>query len=164
MINIGVDQFTLILKPNFKYDYSNWLDKSVQESVIMQFISLSKMQSVFGKLSKADVTLPSGYTNGYNFNNKLYYFCIAYHEYYYKMNIIVKISGYAWHMYCKLYKEIYKVDMNIREFFKIIDSKIYSSRLSRCDLYVDFIDEGIDVNKITKSIGAGRTEIRYGKK
>ncbi len=164
MINIGVDQFTLLLKPNFAYDYEDWIDKTVQESIIRQFLSLSKMPSLFGEISDSDVTLPAGYTNGYNFNNNLFYFCIAYNEYYYKMNIIVKFSGFSWHEYCKRYKERYKTNMNIREFFKIIDSKIYNFRLSRADLYVDFIDEGIDVNKITKSIKNGRTEIRYGKK
>lgn len=164
MINIGVDQFTLLLRPTFNFEFENWLDRSVQDSIIEQFLSLSKLLTIFGNLNTSDVTLPSGYTEGYNFNNQPFYFCIAYHKYYYKMYIIVKFSGYAWHEYCKRYRYVYSKDMNIRKFFNLINSKIYDYRMSRCDLYIDFIDEGIDVNRIKKSIEEGRTEIRYGKK
>ncbi|MDU2132902.1 MAG: hypothetical protein E7E74_10060, partial [Finegoldia magna] len=48
-------------------------------------------------------------------------------------------------------------------FFSLINSDLYEDRLSRIDPYVGFINEGLDVAKIKKSIEAGRSEIRYGK-
>ena len=45
----------------------------------------------------------------------------------------------------------------------MIDSDEYSFRLSRIDICYDFINEGIDIAKLKRSIEEKRTELRYGK-
>jgi len=79
------------------------------------------------------------------------------------MGVIVKFSGHAWSVYMENYEKIYGERMNLWRFFSLINSDLYEYRLSRIDPFVDFINEGINVAKIKKSIEAGRSEIRYGK-
>ncbi|EEV43653.1 TPA: hypothetical protein ACOA6Q_002373 [Enterococcus faecium] len=162
MIKPDIDQFTLVLQTTGVFDFDEWRDW-VAKSLISTFLIKSKMHKLFDNFGEADVKLPEGYTIGYSFINAPFYFCIAYHEAFSKMGVIVKYSAYAWHEYRKRYEAEFNEPIHLHTFLKMIDSDEYSFRLSRIDICYDFINEGIDIAKLKRSIEEKRTELRYGK-
>lgn len=162
MIQPDIDQFTLVLQSRDIFDFDEWREW-VAKNMINSFLIDSKMLSLFDHFDESDVKLPEGYNVGYSFNNSPFYFCIAYHEAFSKMGVIVKFSAYAWHEYRKRYEKEFNAPIHLHTFFKLIDSEDYSFRLSRIDICCDFIDENIDIAKLKRSIEEGRTELRYGK-
>lgn len=162
MIQPDIDQFTLVLQSRDIFDFDEWREW-VAKNMINSFLIDSKMLSLFDLFDESDVKLPEGYNVGYSFNNSPFYFCIAYHEAFSKMGIIVKFSAYAWHEYRKRYEKEFNKPIHLHTFFKLIDSEDYSFRLSRIDICCDFINENIDIAKLKRSIEEGRTELRYGK-
>ncbi|TCI52065.1 hypothetical protein EVJ30_10595 [Exiguobacterium sp. SH5S13] len=162
MIKPDIDQFTLILQSTDIFDFDEWRDR-VADNIINSFLNQSKMLSLFDHFGESDIKLPEGYSLGYSFANAPFYFCIAYHEVFSKMGVIVKFSAYAWHEYRKLYEIEFNESIHLHSFLKLIDSEHYTSRLSRIDICCDFINENIDIAKLKRSIEDGRTELRYGK-
>ncbi|WP_303984683.1 hypothetical protein [Niallia circulans] len=162
MIKPDIDQFTLVLQSTNVFDFDEWRNW-VASNIINTFLVKSKMLSLFDHIGESDVKLPEGYTIGYSFINAPFYFCIAYHEAFSKMGVIVKFSAYAWHEYRKRYEEVFSEPIHLHSFFRLIDSDDYSFRLSRIDMCFDFFNEGIDIAKLKRSIEEGRTELRYGK-
>ena len=162
MIDIGIDQFTLILQASEAIDVEDWYSYKA-EQIIRRFIHLSNMKDVFSGYGFAECKLPEGYSTGFSFCEEVFYFCIAYHEYFMKMGVIVKFSGHAWSEYQKRYKKKYGIDINLHTFLKKTDSNLYTQRLSRVDTFVDYIDENIDISSLKRSLENGKIEIRYGK-
>lgn len=162
MIQPDIDQFTLVLQSRDIFDFDEWREW-VANNVINTFLINSKILSLFDHFGESDVKLPEGYTIGYSFINSPFYFCIAYHEAFFKMGVIVKFSAYAWHEYRKRYEKKFNESIHLHSFFKLIDSEDYSFRLSRIDICCDFINENIDIAQLKRSIEEGRTELRYGK-
>ncbi|PAF20324.1 hypothetical protein CHH49_16920 [Terribacillus saccharophilus] len=162
MIKPDIDQFTLVLQSIDVFSFDEWREW-VANNLINSFLIKSKMLTLFDNFGKSDVKLPEGYTEGYSFINAPFYFCIAYHEAFSKMGVIVKFSAYAWHEYRKRYEEYYNEPIHLHTFFKLIDSNEYTFRLSRIDVCCDFFNEGINIAKLKRSIEDGRTELRYGK-
>lgn len=162
MIKPDIDQFTLVLQPTDIFDFDEWRDW-VANNVINTFLVKSKMLTLFANFGESDVRLPEGYTIGYSFINAPFYFCIAYHEAFLKMGVIVKFSAYAWHEYRKRYENEFDEFIHLHSFFKLIESEDYNFRLSRIDICCDFINENIEIAKLKRSIEEGRTELRYGK-
>ncbi|WP_034299976.1 hypothetical protein [Alkalibacterium sp. AK22] len=162
MIEPNIDQFTIVLQPLNSFDFDEWRNW-VAKSMINTFIVNSKMNQLFDNFGESDVKLPEGYTLGYSFNNTPFYFCIAYHEAFTKMGVIIKYSAYAWHSYQQRYNAMFNESIHLHTFLKMIDSDEYNFRLSRIDICCDIFNEGIDIAKLKRSIEDGRTEIRYGK-
>ncbi|HLR60376.1 MAG TPA: hypothetical protein VK094_07900 [Pseudogracilibacillus sp.] len=162
LINTDIDQFTLVLQSKDGHSFDEWHDWMAMH-IINTFLLHSRILTVFENFGQADVKLPEGYTNGFSVNNSPFYLCIAYNEAFSKMGVIVKFSAYAWHEYRKRYKKTFEKDINLHSFFKMIESDEYTFRLSRVDLYCDFINENINIAKLKRSLEEGRTEIRYGK-
>lgn len=92
MIQPDIDQFTLVLQPTILFDFDEWREW-LANNLINTFLINSKMPSLFDNFGESDVRLPEGYTVGYSFNNAPFYFCIAYHEAYSKMGVIIKFSA-----------------------------------------------------------------------
>ncbi|MGG5305436.1 hypothetical protein IGK38_000069 [Enterococcus pernyi] len=162
-IEVGVDQFTMVLQPtNKNFNFDDWRS-IIAPRIIEEFIHKSKMTQLFNGFDKADVRIPDGYNIGYSFNNSPFYFCIAYHEAFYKMGIIVKFSAYSWEEYRKRYELMFNTSIHIHTFFRLIESDMYDYRLSRIDPCVDFFNCNINIAQLKRSLEAGRTEIRYGK-
>ncbi|RSL29218.1 hypothetical protein D7Z54_32430 [Salibacterium salarium] len=162
MIEPDIDQFTLVLQPTDMFDFDEWREW-VANNLINAFLVQSRMLKLFDDFGDSDVKLPEGYTVGYAFINAPFYLCIAYHEAFSKMGVIVKFSAYAWHEYQKRYEEEFNEPIHLHSFFKLIDSDEYEFRLSRIDMCCDFFNENIDIAKLKRSIEEGRTELRYGK-
>lgn len=162
MIKPDIDQFTLVLQSTQYFDFDDWRN-GLADNIINEFLEKSNLLLLFDNFGDADVRLPEGYSIGYSFLNAPFYFCIAYHEAFSKMGVIVKFSAYAWHEYRKRYEEHFNNPIHLHSFFKMIDSTNYSLRLSRVDMYCDFFNENINIAQLKRSIEDGRTEIRYGK-
>src|SRR5699024_8921096 len=59
------------------------------------------------------------------------------------------------------FKINFNENINLHNFFKMIESTEYTYRLSRVDVYCDFINEGIDIDKIKRSLENKRLQVRY---
>lgn len=162
MIKPDIDQFTLVLQSTHDFEFDDWIN-FLASDIINEFLDKSYLLQLFNHFGDADVVLPEGYSKGYSFSNTPFYFCIAYHEAFAKMGIIVKFSAYAWHEYQRRYEDYFDEHIHLHSFFNMIDSNHYTFRLSRIDLCCDFLNENINIAKLKRSIEDGRTEIRYGK-
>lgn len=162
-IDIGIDQFTLVLQyAGGEFEFDDWR-LEIAENIVFEFMEKSEMLGLFEGFKKTDGKIPEGYDTGYSFANLPFYFCIAYHEAYWRMGVIVKFSAFAWQEYRERYLLEYGEFINVHSLFKMIDSSLYTYRLSRIDLCVDFFNYGINIAQLKRSIENGRTEIRYGK-
>lgn len=162
MIKPDIDQFTLVLQSTHDFDFDDWRN-GIADDIINEFLDKSHLLQLFDHFGDADVKLPEGYSVGYSFLNAPFYFCIAYHEAFAKMGVIVKFSAYAWHEYQRRYEDCFNERIHLHTFFKLIDSSHYTFRLSRVDLCCDFFNENINIAQLKRSIEEGRTEIRYCK-
>lgn len=163
MLITDIDQFTLMLIPKCKFNIEDWHEE-IAPDIIGEFVNLTNLKDILGDINVSDQPLPVGYNIGFNVNNSLFYFSIAYNEFVPKMYIIVYFSGYAWTTYVENFELLYKKPMNLMRFFKMIDNNdLFDYRLSRVDTCVDFINENISVSQLKKSLEQGRTELRYGR-
>lgn len=162
MLNIDIDQFTLMLIPKRKFEFDDWRTEIAPE-IISEFVKITKLEEVLGNVNISDQSLPVGYNVGFNVNNSLYYFSLAYNEFMPNMYVIVYFSGNAWSTYVENFESLYKKPMNLRRFFNMINNHLFDYRLSRIDTCVDFINEKISISQLKKSIEQGRTEVRYGR-
>ncbi|EME8260952.1 replication initiation factor domain-containing protein [Enterococcus faecium] len=148
MLDVQVDEFTLVLqttkRPN---NIEEWEGMAI--NIIKEFIRLSKIEAVLGKLEDATQSLPQGYSKGFSCEGAMYYFAIAYHTDFVQMGICIKFSAHAWMEYRKQYESLYGHSIQIHQFFANINyNTLYTSRLSRIDIAIDFINEKVYVNTI----------------
>ena len=141
-IEIGVDEFTIVLQPNRNcFRYEEW--EFYAELMIDDFIDRSKLETILDTIMSADdsKTNPAGYNTAVFAQKKPYYLSIAYHKDYPNMGVIVKFSAFAWADYQKCYRDIMGHDIDLRMFLDSIRyEKLYSFRLSRIDIAVDYKD------------------------
>lgn len=161
MIIIGIDQFTLVLQPTVDFELDEWGD--IAHEIISEFLNLSQLITLYGSFSKNTSHNPQGYNMSYSFDNVPFYLVIGYHSFQPAMGVIIKFSAHAWADYQDEYKQNIGQTINIHTFLQSIESNMYSMRLSRVDLCVDFINEGFSVAKIARSFEKNNLEVRYGK-
>src|SRR5699024_4140784 len=119
-------------------------------NIINEFVKLSQLETVFGKLEDATQVLPHGYSKGFTCEGTTYYFAIGYHEDFIHMGICIKFSAHAWMEYRKQYELLYGESIQLHQFISNINNNnnLYTSRLSRIDIAIDFINEKVSVNTI----------------
>lgn len=165
MLIIGIDQWSLTLRSNLDGSFDDWINWEATY-IISEFMKKSRMLELFKEyeFSYADCKLPEGYSHGYSFRSSPWYFCIAFNEGFRNMGVIVKLSAWAWAEYKKRYALAYGFETELHNFLRsTMSDKYYSQRLSRVDPFVDFINEGICVAKIKRSIEQGRLQVHYGR-
>lgn len=135
---VGIDEFTLVLQSNSTFNYEDWNEEAFL--IVSEFISLSKLEMIFGKTSFTTTNLPAGYTSGWIFGSFPFYFAIAVNVSFPKMGVIVKFSAHAWSEYCKRYDDKYSESMSIYKFLQNTHSTLYSARISRVDMYADYFN------------------------
>ncbi|MFL2132343.1 replication initiation factor domain-containing protein [Desemzia sp. FAM 24101] len=148
MLDVQVDEFTLVLQPTRRpSQIEGWEGMAI--NIINEFVNLSKLESVLGNLKETPDSLPQGYSIGFVCDNAPYYLAIAYHPDFIQMGICIKFSAHAWMQYRKSYESIYTTAMQLHQFIKNVNkSPLYTSRLSRIDIAIDFINEKLNVNTI----------------
>lgn len=135
---VGIDEFALVLQSNSTFNYEDWNEEAFL--IVSEFISLSKLEMIFGKTSFTTTNLPAGYTSGWIFGSFPFYFAIAVNVSFPKMGVIVKFSAHAWSEYCKRYDDKYSESMSIYKFLQNTHSTLYSARISRVDMYADYFN------------------------
>src|SRR5699024_5438461 len=130
-------------------------------NIIKEFLRLSKIESVLGKAEDATQSLPQGYSDGFTCEGATYYFAIAYHTDFIQMGVCIKFSAHAWGEYRKQYESLYGQAIQIHNFIaNIEDTDLYTSRLSRIDIAIDFINEKVSVNTIYNQLSKKNQIVR----
>ncbi|AIY04040.1 hypothetical protein Plano_0075 [Planococcus sp. PAMC 21323] len=152
MLDVQIDEFTLVLQPTKRPDYiEGW--ESMALKLIDEFIHLSKLETLLGELKEVAYSLPKGYSNGFVCDNKPYYFAIAYHEDFIQMGICIKFSAQAWMEYREQNELLFNSSIQIHQFLtNVNNNSLYTSRISRIDIAIDFINEKLNVNTIYNQI------------
>lgn len=148
MLDVQVDEFTLVLQSKKRPAYiEQWDDMAT--AIIDEFNDLAKIEVIFNELEEVNHSLPQGYSKGFICKNVPFYFSIAYHTDFVQMGVCIKFSAYSWSVYRKNYQELFSDDIQIHQFIKQINStNLYTSRLSRIDIAIDFLEEKVNVNTI----------------
>lgn len=143
MLEFGVDEITLVLQllPALKNQItlSDWDD--IARDMIYRFVEKSGFEAIFGNPIPEERP-PAGYTIAYTFGEHNFYLAVAYHQLQVKMGVVVKLSAQALDYYCEF------SGVKVYEFLQLIQDSYYTTRISRIDLTVDYIDEDIDVTSI----------------
>lgn len=147
MLELGIDELTIVLRLAKAFDYllatRDWID--IAKHIIGVFCEKAKLLEVFGEEQPLANKLPLGYNFGFTYGEHNFYFAIAFHEYRSDMGIVVKFSATALGYYCE------KTGKKPYELFQMIQHDLYTSRITRADLTVDYIDENIDITDIYNS-------------
>lgn len=164
MIEAKIDQFNLILRP-YDYDLLNRAEWSeMAEEMIQMFVKQTKIDELFGELDISDSYTPPSYDVVYNFN-RLPAHAIAYSINHSNRGVIVSTNAHFWTIWQQRYFERFGKRLELYELFRSIQSPAhYTTHFSRIDLAIDFIDEGLDVGKIYRSIMDGRSDVYYDRK
>ena len=138
-VSIGVDEFTVVLQPSKKVDIMIW--GMIANEMIEEFLKKSKLDHILGGVESTNIGLVQGYTIGYCTSvGRPYHSVICYHDAYENMGVCFKMSAHAYYEYRLAYADEYKEPMNITKFLRMVESDIYSMRVSRIDLTADFFD------------------------
>lgn len=137
---VSVDEFSLVLFLPDEEVCENWVKAAY--FMMNEFIDKSKIDVLLGKVTEMNEKKPQAYSQAFTIENVPYYFAIAFHDTFQHMGILVRFTGQAWAVYQQKYHECFGTTINIAEFLKMIDSLLYTYRLSRIDLTADYINYG----------------------
>lgn len=135
-IDVGIDEFTIVLQPTPRVPIDMWAFEA--QNIIHEFISLSKIEELFGEL---EVThkLVQGYNSGFTLNRP-FYFCICFNSELEAMGVCCRFSAYAWASYQEEFYKTFDEGIDLAQFLRMVQSDIYSQRVSRVDLTADFFN------------------------
>lgn len=158
MIQVSTDEFTVVLQinsiPEVWEDWENYAEK-----IIHIVENNAYFTNIYGEINTNGKT-PQGYTIGYQYGEHDFYFSIAYHPDQINMGIIIKFSATAWAVYQKNYFDIYGKQIHIHSFIQSIQNTEYSTRISRVDIAIDFMDENVSVHTIYNQLSKGNQVIK----
>ncbi|OJF90991.1 hypothetical protein [Alkalibacterium sp. 20] len=161
MIENKIDQFNLVLRDE-SYDLiskDEW--QPLAEQYIKNLVESLKLEKLFGKLSDSDSFRPAGYDVVYNFN-KFPPHAIGYSLKQPQKGVLVSTNAHFWNIWQERYFEEYGKRLELYTLYKMVQHpKLYTTHFSRVDLVVDFIDEGIDVGALYRSLVNGRSDVYY---
>ncbi len=143
MIEIGVDEITLVLQLNEaeKYNLSTYEWREKAKKLIEIFEEKANILKIFGE-KVIMLRNKGGYNVGYKYGGNNFYFSISYHDIKYDMGVCVKFSAQALEYYCE------NTQLRVYQLLKIVQDDYYQTRLSRIDLIADYIDEDIKLDHI----------------
>lgn len=157
MIELGIDEATLVLSPAYedaltdRDTYSSWED--IAGNLAAEAARRLNLVSVYGNQGKLS-RFPSGYNAGICFGEHDFYFGIAWNMEHPAMGVVVKFSAQslAWYTH-----------KTGREFWQLIQEVqsplLYVVRPSRIDVTADFIDEGMSVDDIYRRLDSGELTV-----
>lgn len=142
-LSLGIDEFTLVLQYKEKIDFMDWLE--TVDAILEEFISLSQIEVLLGKLMPMYCKIPAGYTNALTIAEVPYYFAVAWHESYRNMGVCIKFSAYALATYMSEYERQYQQQLTVSGFLKMVQSELYATRFSRIDMTADYKNYGSEL-------------------
>lgn len=134
-IECGIDEFTINMQPTSRVPIDMWFAEA--QNIIYEFVTLSKIEEIFGEMEVTNHKLVQGYNSGYILNRP-FYLCICYNSDLESMGVCCRFSAYAWASYQEEFYKIYDEVIDLAQFLRMVQSDIYSQRLSRVDLTADF--------------------------
>lgn len=155
MIELGVDEMTIVLQATAKTKDVMALEDwpMVAEAMISEFLARTGLEGLYGELT-TEPRCPCGYTEALTLGEHGFYLAIAINPRQPLMGVCVRISAQALAYYIE----------NVGEPYLLLQAAYapdnYEMRLSRCDIAVDYIDEGIDVTAIYQGLVSGCIEVR----
>lgn len=144
MLSVGVDEFTLILQPADKATILEWPE--VAEQMIATFLQKSKLVEMFGEMEYA-TKVQAGYTSGLTYSNRPWYLGVSWNEDMPNMGICVRFSAYAYTVYKAEFEQHFHTAMNIAVFLQSVQADIYTTRLSRIDMFADYKDYSDEIHQ-----------------
>ena len=165
MLILGIDQITIVCKMTDKgilalhtwSDYANSLIKEI-DKVLM-------LEETFGEKNSEVTGLVQGYTNGYSYGYHSFNFRICFHEAYWESGIAINFSAQALAYYCDQAEMITGARPEVYEILKVLgytmQKRNVDTRLSRIDMYADFIDESLSVHELNKELTSGKYSFYY---
>lgn len=147
-LQIDVDEFTLVLAAPGRMNAAEWDVEA--ERYINYFLQSSRLEEMFGPLSKTETGLQAGYTDGLTYPDRPWRFMICWHDYMPNMGVCVRFTAYAWAAYRQRFEELYGTQTDIWAFLDMVQANfvnnagvvlpVYRTRLSRIDLVADYKD------------------------
>lgn len=145
MIELGVDEITIVLHNTLGIIASSTQWEVTAETIINTFAQKADLINIFG-IKVPEDNAPAGYTVAYHYGAHAFYFATAYHPTQPSMQVVVKFSAQALDYYIENSK------MKLYRFWHMITSDIYKPRLSRIDLTADYIDLNVDPTLIYQNL------------
>lgn len=137
-LELGVDEFTLVLQSNEKVDGFHWCKHA--EIMLNRFLEKSKLDELFGVPAHSFKPLQVGYTSSMVYDTKPWHLSLSWHDDFPGMGLCVKFSAWAWAAYREAYEADYLAEMDIAVFLRMVQDDIYTIRLSRIDLTADYFN------------------------
>ena len=134
-IDIGIDEFTIVLQPTPRVPIDMWSVEA--QNIIHEFVKLSKIEELLGEMEVTTHKLVQGYNSGFTLNRP-FYFCICFNSELEAMGVCCRLSAYAWASYQEEFYKTFDEGIDLAQFLRMVQSDIYSQRLSRVDLTADF--------------------------
>lgn len=161
MVTIGVDEMTIVVLLKDKKILSQRFWDVVAEGIIQQIEAVLKLKMIFGSKQKAETSNIQGYNKGYTYGEHSFYFRVCYHEYENGMGVAIRFSAQSLLYYKTKYQELYGKIVEPYEIIGNLTNALdYTVRLSRIDLYADFInEEDIAVDDLRKDLESGKYQV-----
>lgn len=150
---VGVDQFTVVLHATvMPADLDDW--QSEVNRMVQDFKQRSEIEAFFGRLVPMSHKRPTGSSAALTFEAVPWYFAIGWHATELKRGVTVAFSAQAWAEYQAAFEEKYQVRITVADFLRQIQSKHYTTRLSRIDITADYLNYGEEtsVHNIYKAL------------
>ena len=139
MIELGVDEFTLVFQPKRSIKDILWIKEAL--TIIGNIERTLHLKEIFGKRGYEN-RAQAGYTNAFKYGEHDFYFAISYHEDFSIMGVCLKFSARSLAYYTM------KKSIKVYEILQKLESHLYSFRLSRIDFTADYLDEKICIKKL----------------
>lgn len=136
-IDVGIDEFTLVLQPIQRVAIDKWIAEA--KRIIRDFLERSKIETLFEKMELTTNNLVQGYNWGYTLNRP-FYLCVCFNGLQENMGVCCRFSAYAWASYREEYYKTYCEEINLGQFLRMVQSNNYTQRLSRVDITVDYFN------------------------
>lgn len=136
-VKCGIDEFTIVLQPAHKVQIDMWVVEA--QNIMYEFLKRSKIEELLGEIEITSHKLVQGYNCGVTLNQP-YYLCICFNSELEAMGVCCRFSAYAWASYQEEFYAKYYKEVNLAIFLRMVQSDIYSQRLSRVDLTADFFN------------------------
>lgn len=163
MVEFSVDEMTIVISLSENKELlggNEW--ESLAEWACRQVETVLSLQEVFG--SRTTCCRPvQGYTEGYAYGNHPFYFCVCYHEAYWKMGIAIKFSAQALAYYRDKTSELFGTTEQVYDMIQLLVDcfQEWKVNFSRIDFAVDFIDENINVGILRKQLESGELHFEF---
>lgn len=151
MIELGIDEMTMVLRPNEptmdSMALSDW--PAVADQIIAVFLERTGLEAIYGQ-TQPEARCPKGYTESITLGDHSFYLALAINEHQPLMGCCVRVSAQAL---------AYYVEETGCEAYRLVQDAYspddYELRLSRIDLTSDCFDEGIDVSALYCGLTSG---------